>query len=204
MTTSNHFSIDLKLDPKTQTALESISRSLETIAQHMASADHGSYMGSNTPADEPNELSVDIPIDLIERPAKRFTVVRTESSKGVIWNRITGHQRLMWREEGGVISLLYNDSSAKTTWDHIKRLSRISKNRRRLEIQRMLSTSGTDCITAVSVFVSSYLEGLVEAPEEPAEVDEDQDAAFKPMVTPFVSTRPDDNCGSVESLQGAY
>lgn len=204
MTTSKHFSIDLKLDSKTQTALASISKSLETIAQNMTSAKHVSYMGSNIPADEPSELGVNIPIDLIEKPAKHFTVVRTTSSKGVIWNRITGHQRLMWREEGGVISLLYNDSSAKTNWDEVKRLSRISKNRRRLEIQRMLSTRVTDCITAVSVFVSSYLEGLVEAPEEPAKVEEDQDAEFRAMVTPFVSTRPDDNCGSVESLQGAY
>lgn len=204
MTTSKHFSIDLKLDSKTQTALASISKSLETIAQNMTSAKHVSYMGSNIPADEPSELGVNIPIDLIEKPAKHFTVVRTTSSKGVIWNRITGHQRLMWRDDGDWISLRYNESAVKTKWPEVKRLSKIPKNRRRMEIQRMLSTKDIDRITAVSVFVSSYLEGLVEAPEEPDEIKEDPDAAFRLMVTPFVSTRPDENCGSIESLQGAY
>jgi hypothetical protein len=202
--TSPLFSIDMQLTPETQAVLESISKSLETIAQKLTTPSNVVSDVPNVATDEPTELSVCIPDDLIERPAERIIAVRTTLSKGVIWNRVTGHQRLMWRNEGDVISLLYNESSVKTTWDEVKRLSRISKNRRRMEIQKVLSTRIADRITAVSVFVSSYLEGLVPPPAEPGDVKEDPDAAFKPMVTPHISTRPDENCGSIESLQGAY
>jgi len=203
MTPSPNFSIEINLPPGTQTAIDSIAKSLETIAQKIQTS-NVDFKVAGLPQDEPAELSVRIPEDLIEKPAKRFTIVRTTVADGVIWNRITGHQRLMWREDGEWVCLLYNDSAVKTTWDEIKRLSRISKNRRRLEIQKMLSSRITDRITAVSVFVSSYLEGLVKAPEDPQEPVEDPDAVFRPIVTPYINTRPVEDCGSVESLQGAY
>ena len=204
MPTTPLFSIDLNVDQETKTTLRTIASALETIAQKLTTPSNVVSDVPNVATDEPAEPSVCIPDDLIEKPAERITVVRTSVLKNVVWTRITGHQRLMWREEGDLIHLLYNDSKVKTTWDEIKRLSLISKNRRRLEIQKMLSSRITDKITAVSVFVSSYLEGQVVSQEDPRETEEDPDAAFKPMVTPHISTRPDENCGSIESLQGAY
>jgi len=202
--TSPLFSIEINIDRGTQETLKNIASALETIAQKMSLPSNTAPYIPNIPTDEPAELSVCIQDDLIKRPPEPFTVIRTTSMKGVIWNRITGHQKLMWRNEGDVISLMYNDSAVKTTWEEIKRLSRVSKNRRRMEIQKTLTTKDIDRITAVSVFVSSYLEGLVMAPDEQKETVEDPDAEFKPMVTPYITTRPAEDCGSIESLQGAY
>lgn len=202
--TSPLFSIEINIDRGTQETLKNIASALETIAQKMSLPSNTAPYIPNIPTDEPTELSVCFPEYQSRRPAEPFTVIRTTSMKGVIWNRITGHQKLMWREDGDWIALLYNESAVKTKWHEVKRLSRISKNRRRMEIQKTLSTKDIDRITAVSVFVSSYLEGLVMAPDEQKETVEDPDAAFKPMVTPYITTRPAEDCGSIESLQGAY
>lgn len=198
------FQVELKLDKLTHENIGSISKSLETIARNLINQSNVESSRPNIQADEPAELSVNIPFDLIERPVSRYTVTRATAANGVIWNRITGHQRLIWREDGECIALIYNDSAVKTNWNEVKRLSRISKNRRRLEIQKILSTRVTDRITAVSVFVSSYIEGLVKAPGAPHEVEEDPDAAFRPMLAPYINTKPMEECGSIESLQGAY
>ena len=95
MTLSPLFSIDMKLTPETQAVLESISKSLETIAQKLTTPSNVVSDVPNVATDEPAELSVCIPDDLIEKPAERITVVRTSVLKNVVWTRITGHQRLM-------------------------------------------------------------------------------------------------------------
>ena len=68
MTTHKLFSIDLKLDTKTQTALVSISKSLEAIAKNTIMPSNIESGQPNVPTDEPTELSVCIPDDLIEKP----------------------------------------------------------------------------------------------------------------------------------------
>lgn len=204
MTASKLFSIDLKLDSKTQTALVSISKSLETIAKNTTHPSNVDSDRPNIPTDEPTELSVCIPDDLIEKPADR-TKRKSWSKYGLDgWDTVPGSRILRWKIDGELIRLKYNESYATTSWDEVERLSKVPKVRRRLEIQRTLNTSTLDSVTAVNVFVSGYIKGAVCQPSEQEEVKEDLDAAFRPVVTPYINTRPMEECGSIESLQGAY
>ena len=204
MTTHKLFSIDLKLDSKTQTALISISKSLETIAKNTIQHSNVEPGRPRIHVDEPAELSVCIPDDLIEKPANR-TKRKSWSKYGLDgWDVVPVSHRLKWKMDGDCIRLKYNESYATTSWDEVERLSKVPKVRRRLEIQRALDTTTLDSVTAVNVFVSGYIKGAVCPPTETEEVKPDQDAAFRPVVTPYINTRPMGECGSIESLQGAY
>lgn len=204
MTTKKLFSIDLKLDSKTQNALISISKSLETIAKNTIVPSNVDSDRPNILADEPAELSVSIPDDLIEKPANR-TKRKSWSKYGLDgWDVLPGSRILKWKMDGDCIRLKYNESYAKTSWAEVERLSKVPKVRRRLEIQRTLNTSTLDSVTAVNVFVSGYIKGAVCQPTESDGIKEDPDAAFRPVVTPYINTKPMEECGSIESLQGAY
>jgi len=204
MTTHKLFSIDLKLDSKTQNALVSISKSLETIAKNTIPHSNVDSDRPNVPTDEPTELSVCIPDDLIEKPVNR-SKRKSWSKYGLDgWDVVPGSQRLKWKMDGDCIRLKYNESYATTSWDEVERLSKVPKVRRRLEIQRALDTTTLDSVTAVNVFVSGYIKRAVFRPDKNDEVKEDPDAAFRPVVTPYINTRPMEECGSIESLQGAY
>ena len=204
MTAPKLFSIDLKLDSKTQTALISISKSLETIAKNTIQPTNVDPARPNIHIDEPAELSVCIPDDLIEKPVNR-TKRKSWSKYGSDgWDVVPGSRILRWKIDGDIIRLKYNESYAKTSWAEVERLSKVPKVRRRLEIQRTLNTSTLDSVTAVNVFVSGYIKGAVCQPTESDGIKEDPDAAFRPVATPYINTRPMEECGSIESLQGAY
>lgn len=200
--TTKLFSIDLKLDSKTQDTLNRISKSLETIAKNIPA--NAELKASDLPQDEPTELSMCIPEDLIERPAKKKSWSKYGEDG---WHIVPGSQLLKWKLDGDNIRLRYHASYASITWSEVIRISKVPKARRRLEIQKALDTTTLDSVTAVNVFISGYIKGYVSSPDEKnesAKVEEDPDAVYKPMVTPHISTRPDENCGSIESYQGAY
>jgi hypothetical protein len=153
MTTSKLFSIDLKLDSKTQAALNSISKSLETISKAIQPT-NTELKASDLPQDEPTELSVCIPEDLIEMPAKK----KSWSKYGEYgWHIIPGSQLLKWKLDGDNIRLRYHASYASITWSEVIRISKVPKSRRRLEIQKALDTTTLDSVTAVNVFISGYI-----------------------------------------------
>lgn len=203
--TSPLFSIDINIDPGTQETLKTIASALETIAHNL----HQNVASGmpKIPDDEPTELSVCIPDDLIERPTKRIKNAQNKTcspreSDG--WRAVAGNRILEWKHENTNVLLKYNTALVNISWIDIGRLSNVPKSRRRIEIQRVLSTTSADSVTAVNVFVSSYIKGIVYPPGINSVAIEDPDAAFKPMVTPYINTRPADDCGSIESLQGAY
>jgi len=69
-------------------------------------------------------------------------------------------------------------------------------------------------MTAVRQFAKAFRDGAVQKPRAPehgleenfsrfqTEEDWDPDAAFRPMLTPYYSTRPDGNSGKVEGDVG--
>lgn len=122
------------------------------------------------------------------------------------WNRVHKYRNLRWKTEGEKLVLKYYAGEVNTTWSAIERLQKLPE-KKMLEEIRTLSKSNNKK-TAIRTFITCLTEGLISKPSNPDaelvnncskfQAEEDQDAAFRPFVTPFISTRPDSNSGKVE------
>ena len=150
----------------------------------------------NVEADEPAELSVKISDDLIDpvfAPAPKWKTAG----------------KVRWREEAGNLIVRYRSDEWTTTWDNMKKLSEIPDNKRVEKIRAVLGGKFTNNRrTALNMFAKKLIEGEIKLPVDPEtelennfklfQEEVDQDAVFRPMVSPFFSTHPDENYGKVE------
>jgi len=151
---------------------------------------------ANVEADEPAELSVKIPDDLINPvfvPAPKW------KTAGIV----------RWREEAENLIVRYMSDEWTTTWDDMKKLSEIPDDKRVEQIKKVLGDKFTNNRrTALNMFAKKLFEGEIKLPVNPDielennfklfQEEDDPDAAFRPMVSPFFSTHPDENFGKVE------
>ncbi|MDD3040991.1 hypothetical protein [Bacteroides sp.] len=147
-------------------------------------------LNSNTspiPTDEPAELSVNIPLDLIEVPAKRFNRPRVK------WNVCSTQRALVWREDGAVLYVKYFSGPVKTTWTEMVELSELPESKQSTRRNKIIGKKWTaNKRTALKAFSEKLASGEIVDP----------DAAYRKMLK--IETVPDSNCGSVENVQGAY
>lgn len=156
------------------------------------------------PDDEPTELSVNIPEELTE-PEKYGTMIPASQIK---WNKVPKYPLFDWREEGNTLILRYANLSHDTNWKTISYLLGFTGSKRTHEIEKVVGSKTSKKISAFSIFCRLVHEGVIKLPIDPdKELDdflsqyrdeEDPEAVFKPMVTPFFGTRPDDNSGKIE------
>lgn len=141
--------------------------------------------------DEPAELTPNIP-ETLQAPIKRVPIKRK-------WIKIKNHPHLTYTEENGKLLLNYAGSVAETTWDVVEKVAKIEPQLWKHEIEKMLGGGAptSNRKAAVSLFLKLVASGEIKRPDDP-------DAAFRPMLREYYPTKPDENCGNIESTQGAY
>lgn len=127
------------------------------------------------------------------------------------WNCVAEYPALKWKEEDSMLVISYHKSTVRNlTWDNIEDLIKIPKDKRMAQI---VSATGighsNNKKTAVSVFCQCVERGLIKLPDKDPDIesemnfaqfvqDEDPDSIFRPMVTPYISTRPMEDGGKIE------
>lgn len=157
------------------------------------------------PTDEPTELRPNIPEELVE-PEKYGTII---SANQIKWNTVPKHPEFGWREQGKDLIVKYSNLSHDTNWKKIADLLKFKGTARTEEIKKSIGSKTSKKISALNIFCRLVDEKVIKVPADPDKelddfvtafhAEEDPDAAFKPIVTPHISTRPDfENGGKVE------
>jgi len=183
-------SVNVKVDPELIEALQKITSCLERIKPIHSEA----VQVEQEPAYIEN-----IPVK-----NEQYGQIKYNDTK---WNIVPKYHNFKWRQDkDGKLHLKYYAGEVVTTWEEMEKLQAMNLRQQREEIQKFDRANNKK--TAVRVFLDSVKKGITKKPvnldEEleknfsKFEAEEDPDAKFRPMVTPYHSTRPDENCGKVE------
>lgn len=159
-------------------------------------------------ADEPAELSVSVP-EAIAEPEKPYGhIVYAGHIPHEEWKAVPRSRCLQWIEKDGKLVIKYRNEIVRPSWNLMKKLSGMRQQERSAEIHRIMRREGHETnnrFSAYNVFATCLQHGEISIPDvqEKKPIEEDPDAAFRPFVTPFISTQPDPNSGKVEgTLEG--
>lgn len=192
--------IHVKADPELVAALQKIASCLERISPVRYSSE---------------EVSIEVPENPIDRGTSEKPygrIVYRGDEPDTEWTKIPQNKRLVWKEEKSSLYIKYYDAIVRTTWADVERIAKIETSvKKGAAIKELLGKSfGANTRTAVSLFTKFIHDGTLKRPLNPdkeLETDfskfseeEDPDAAFRPFVTPYHSSRPDENCGKVEEV----
>jgi len=218
--------IHLAVDPALQAALERMAEVLKPEQPKYTSFDPGpDGMEPLLEEDEAKLQEVQRIIEEANRKSEKIELAkraRIEAEKnekyGHIvfggddyrrdWNRISERPNLRWKTAGEVLHCSYGSAVTETSWDEVERLSKLSRNERQVAIRKIVGNNpSANKRSSITLFVRLFVEGKIKRPESPEEeleknfarfqLEEDPDAAFRPMLTSY-STRPDENSGKVE------
>lgn len=212
--------VNVNFDPETKTLLMTALRLLEGQNQVINRSSSGQIINStiqpealeNLIDDEPAELSVNIPEELTEQPKEKpfGTII---SANQIKWNYVPKYKEFSWTPNGDAIILRYAHLTHDIDWKTVSHLLKFTGSKRTKEIEKFVGSKTSKKISAINIFCRSIDEGIIKFPDDPEKnlvdifsqylAEEDPDAAFKPMVTPYFSTAPDSEHGKVEgTLEG--
>lgn len=209
---SINLDIKVNIDPEMKTLLKNVFSRTEdhvSISNIQPEIDvNQEIRPEDLPEDEPTELSVNIPPEVVTPAASKGygTIISASSIK---WNKVAKYPKFDWRENGSTLILRYSNISHDTKWSTIARLLRFTGSKRTREIEKVIGSKTSKKITAFNIFCRLVDEGVIKIPVNPdAELEgnfskflteEDPDAVYRLMVTPPILTRPDfENGGKVE------
>lgn len=137
---------------------------------------------------------VEKPLPFIELPVKTGskTVVRKTERD---WIQVNNN--LKYAVEGKKIFVNYGGNNVETTATEVNNLLKMRTSAQSAAINRIVAGNKgkKNALSSFLKFKAGELDQEVEG--------SDPDAAFRPMVTPYHSTRPDGNCGKIEgTLEG--
>lgn len=208
--------VTITLDDETKELLRSIDSTLQKLTSEDKNNSNPIDEARSTPVSEPDtpgpieepmELSVDIPEPLREP----YGHIAYASDLPDEWNHVAEYPALKWKEEESMLVISYHKSTVRNlTWADIEDLIKIPKDKR---MTKIVSATGighsNNKKTAVSVFCQCVERGLIKLPAKDPDIesemnfaqfvqDEDPDSIFRPMVTPYISTRPIEDGGKIE------
>jgi len=212
--------VNVNIDPETKTLLMTALRLLEGQNQVLDRSYSGQNINStiqpeafvNLIDDEPLELSVNIPEELtVPRNEKPFgTIIPANHKK---WNYVPKYKDFSWTPNGNDIILRYAHITHDIDRKTVNYLLKFTGSKRTKEIEKVVGSKTSKKISAINIFCRSIDEGIIKFPDDPEknlvetfsqyQAEEDPDAVFRPMVTPYFSTAPDSEHGKVEgTLEG--
>jgi len=212
--------VHVNIDPETKSLLMTALRLLEGQNQVLNRSSSGQNINStiqpeafeNFIDDEPTELSVNIPEELTEPVVEKpfGTIIPANQMK---WNYVPKYKDFSWTPNGDALILRYAHLTHDIDWKTVSHLLKFTGSKRTKEIEKFVGSKTSKKISAINIFCRSIDEGIIKLPDDPEKnlvdifsqylAEEDPDAVFKPMVTPYFSTAPDSEHGKVEgTLEG--
>ncbi|MDD3175944.1 MAG: hypothetical protein PHU51_05695 [Candidatus Nanoarchaeia archaeon] len=212
--------VKVNIDSETKALLMTALRLLDGQNQVINRSSSGQIINSDIQSnifenlldDEPLELSVNIPEEVIEPVVEKpfGTIVPANQ---IEWNYVPKYKEFSWRQNGDALILRYAHLTHDIDWKTVFHLLKFSGSKRTKEIEKVVGSKTCKKITAINIFCRSIDEGIIKVPDDHEktlvdifsqyQAEEDPDAAYKPMVTPYINTAPNPECGKVEgTLEG--
>lgn len=151
LTAEHNHHVTISFDDKTKSLIERLDAAIEFIAGKLENVHV-----KETEHDEPAELSVNIPDDLItpKRLKRTYKTPECNFTKNVKW----------WEDKDG-LHIKYKSTVVDTEWTTMKRLASMDEDSRLETIHEMLSESYTaNKRTAYNQFATHMAAGLIQAP----------------------------------------
>lgn len=219
-----NFSIEIKVDPELVDAIKDLAGAIRKNPEQKPSSPKDTTVGPAVQIPEPEKwhqpvkkTTEETPGETAKKYEKSFTKTKREPKPGKTnWKAIPGTKHAKYAEDGQYLTLKYLSGSVRTTWKKMLELSEfVGDAYREARDKNMGSIKNPNQVTAINQFVLAIQNKTVTPPKNTdeeleetfsqfqAEEDGDPDAAFRPMLTPHYSTRPDGNSGKVEGDMGA-